>query len=425
MTPQNIIAVKRDGQRHRREEMEALVRGSVDGSFADYQLAAWLMAAYLHPLDAEETSWLTMAMAQSGETLDLSILPKPWVDKHSTGGVGDKTTLVLLPLLSACGLTCVKMSGRGLGITGGTIDKLSSVPGFRLDLSPEEMVRQAGEIGLALTGQTPNLAPADKVLYALRDATATVGSVPLIVSSILSKKIAGGAETIVLDVKCGSGAFMPTLEDARKLAEALAETARLAGRNVRIAITDMSQPLGSAVGNALEVLEAADVLRGEGPPRFRELCVSLAELTLAEAGLPPERAARALESGEALAKAEQWYLAQGAAGLPQAGDLPRAPIVRELSCPAEGWVARFDARLVGQAVVDLGGGRRRKEDAIDPSVGVEVLAVVGSKVTRGQPLLRVHAATQGAAEAALHALESAVEVSESPVQPVPLVLDVV
>ncbi|HZH98209.1 MAG TPA: thymidine phosphorylase, partial [Fimbriimonadaceae bacterium] len=229
MDVQRFIATRRDRGRHTREDLSWFAKAAAAGEIPDYQLSAWLMAAYLNPLDEQETAWLTVAMAESGQRLDLTGLPKPWVDKHSTGGVGDKTTLVLLPLLAACGLTCVKMSGRGLGITGGTIDKLSSVPGFRTDLSPEEMKKQAGEIGLALTGQTPDLAPADKVLYALRDATATVSSMPLIVSSILSKKLAGGAEALVLDVKCGSGAFMKTRSEADALAESLASTAALAG----------------------------------------------------------------------------------------------------------------------------------------------------------------------------------------------------
>ena len=232
MDIQTIIATKRDGKKHTREELRWLTRAAATKSVPDYQLAAWLMAAFIHPLDQEETAWLTLEMADSGERLDLTGLPKPWVDKHSTGGVGDKTSIVVLPILAACGLTVVKMSGAGLGITGGTVDKLSSIPGFRLDLSPDEMKSQAKRIGLALTGQTPNLAPADKTLYSLRDTTATVASVPLIVSSILSKKVAGGADTVVLDVKCGSGAFMRNLDEAKTLAEALIATAKLVGLNL-------------------------------------------------------------------------------------------------------------------------------------------------------------------------------------------------
>lgn len=419
----DIIAAKRDGHKHTKPELEWLAKAAASGSVADYQLAAWLMAAYLHPLDAEETAWLTMAMADSGERIDLDGLPKPWVDKHSTGGVGDKTTIVLLPLLAACGLTVVKMSGRGLGITGGTVDKLSSVPGFRMDLSPEEMKEQANRIGLAITGQTPNLAPADKVLYALRDATATVSSVPLIVSSILSKKLAGGAEVVVLDVKAGSGAFMKSIDDARVLAAALSETGKLAGLNLRLAITDMSQPLGRTVGNALEVEEAVSVLTGNEPSRFAELCMRLAALTLVAAGVTWDlesgyvRAHEALASGAALRKAEAWFEAQGAdpAVLVRPDLLPQAPTQRRLAADKSGWVAEVRADTVGQAVVDLGGGRKRKEDAINPSVGIEVHVEVGREVKEGDALLTIHAAGDADAESALGSLSRAIRISEAPV----------
>ena len=265
MTLLPLIARRRDGGSHSADDLGFLAQAAAEGSVPDYQLAAWLMAAYLNPLDERETADLTVAMARSGERLDLSVLSRPWVDKHSTGGVGDKTTLVLLPLLAACGLSLVKMSGRGLGITGGTLDKLASVEGLRLDLPPEALLRVAAESGFALGGQTARLAPADGALYALRDATGTVASLPLIVSSILSKKIAGGAETVVLDVKCGSGAFMRTLPEARALAHALRTVGERCGLRVRCAITDMSTPLGAAVGNALEVREAWDVLSGAPP----------------------------------------------------------------------------------------------------------------------------------------------------------------
>ncbi len=281
---QNISSKRQQGLGNSRQELRIVADGAADGSLTDEELTAWLKAAYDHPLSPEETAQLTLAMAESGERLDLTGLPKPWVDKHSTGGVGDKTTIVLLPLLAACGLTVVKMSGRGLGITGGTVDKLGSVPGFRLDLSPDEMKEQAGRIGIALTGQTPRLAPADKRLYALRDVTGTVGSVPLIVSSILSKKIAGGAETVILDVKCGSGAFMKTLLKAEALAQALQDTANLCALNLHTSITDMDQPLGHAVGNALEVKEAIRVLKGEEIGRFRDLCLHFAGKALLATG---------------------------------------------------------------------------------------------------------------------------------------------
>ncbi len=426
---QPIIAARRDGRGNSQEELRFLANGAGDGSIPDYQLAAWLMAAYLRPLNPEETAWLTLGMAESGERIDLTGLPKPWVDKHSTGGVGDKTSLVLLPLLAACGLTVVKMSGRGLGITGGTVDKLSSVPGFRLDLSPEEMKSQAARIGVALTGQSPNLAPADKTLYSLRDVTETVGSIPLIVSSILSKKIAGGAETIVLDVKCGSGAFMKTFPAARDLAAALVDTAQRCGLNIRIAITDMSQPLGSAVGNALEVSEALQILDrsvslSSSSLRFRELCLDLAAHTLVAAKLETKHedaratAESALVSGEARDKAIQWFEAQGAKNpFGKEFQLPASPIRREVTASREGWVRSIDAETVGQAVIDLGGGRRTKSDVIDLSVGVELHVPVGGQVAKGDPILTVHAKTEDAATVAAGVIEKVVQISELPVEP--------
>lgn len=392
------------------------------------------MAAFLNPLSDEETTWLTLAMAHSGERIDLTGLPKPWVDKHSTGGVGDKTSLVALPLLAACGLTVVKMSGRGLGITGGTVDKLSSVPGFRLDLSPEEMKEQAKRIGLALTGQTPNLAPADKILYALRDATATVESIPLIVSSILSKKIAGGADTIVLDVKAGSGAFMKTEARARELAEALKRTGEGADLRIRLAITDMEQPLGQMVGNSLEVIEAMRVLRGDelSDPsrRFRDLCVQLTAHALEACGVVGDSAegermvGEALTSGRALSKARDWFGAQGAnpSLFDQPESLPVTASKGVVSAKTSGWLASLDAEAVGTAVIALGGGREKKEDSIDVSVGIEVHAIVGQRVESGEPLLTIHASSQESAEAVLPMLKGAMKVSETPVPYRPLIM---
>jgi pyrimidine-nucleoside phosphorylase len=428
MTARGLIEAKRDGQAHSAAELRFLAQGAADGTIPDYQLSAWLMAAYLRGLDAQETADLTMAMAKSGETLDLTGLAKPWVDKHSTGGVGDKTTIVLLPLLAACGLTMVKMSGRGLGITGGTIDKLESVPGFRTDLDPETVMAQAAKIGLALTGQTPRLAPADKTLYALRDATGTVASIPLITSSILSKKIAGGAETVIVDVKCGSGAFMGTLEDAHALAESLERTGALAGIAVKTVVTDMDQPLGSMVGNALEVKEALGVLRGEPGPeptrRFRELCVSLAGLALRTVGKGSAAvAAKALDSGAALAKAREWFAAQGADPLVfDSDDWAEAPHTAEVAARRPGHVRRVDARLVGQAAMELGAGRPSKTDPIDPTVGVRCLVTVGSLVQAGTPVFEVHAAAPEAASRAQRLLDRAIEIVDDPVDARPCVL---
>jgi pyrimidine-nucleoside phosphorylase len=420
---QSIIARRRDGEKHSQEELIFLAKGAADGSVPDYQLTAWLMAAFLNPLDAEETAWLTLAMADSGDRIDLSGIPKPWVDKHSTGGVGDKTSMVLLPLLAACGLTVVKMSGRGLGITGGTVDKLGAIPGFRLDLSPSEMKAQAAKIGLALTGQTPDLAPADKTLYALRDATTTVGSVPLIVSSILSKKLAGGAETVVLDVKCGKGGFMPTVDAATSLADSLAKTGKLCGLNIRIAITDMDQPLGSAVGNAVEVREALRVLKGE-QSRFSHLCVELAALTLEASGLQPDResgrkaAFEALTSGAAASKAQAWFFAQGATVdvLEQPEAMPIAPVRVEVKHEGQpAWIAGLDAKEVGLAVVALGGGRQKKDSVIDLAVGVELHGEIGDKLETGQTMFVVHASTEEKARVAIAQIESAYLLSDTAV----------
>jgi len=396
-----------------------------------------LMAAYFNPLGEEETAALTVAMADSGERLDLTGLPKPWVDKHSTGGVGDKTTLVVLPILAACGLTMVKMSGRGLGITGGTIDKLESVPGFRIDMSPAELKAQAGQIGIALAGQTAALAPADKSLYALRDVTETVSSIPLIVSSILSKKLASGAETVVLDVKCGSGAFMRTTQEARTLAKALTEIGKRCGLKTRVAITDMNQPLGSAVGNALEVQEAIDVIGrseslNEASLRFRGLCVSLASHALVAAEVCPnieEATAKVkvcLADGSAQRKLTQWFCAQGAKD-PYSADfsLPSAPIKRSWSPKNSGWISHCSAEAIGHAAMSLGAGRMKKQDQIDPSVGIILRACVGSKVEPGIPVFTVHAATEQTCDEAMKRAISAISITGFEYPPVDPVLAIV
>lgn len=432
MTPAEVIARKRDGLSHEPAEIEALVRGATDGSWAPEQLAAWLMAAYLNGLDEEETATLTLAMAASGERLDLSSLPRPAVDKHSTGGIGDKTTLVLLPLLAACGLCAVKMSGRGLGITGGTIDKLESIPGFRTDLSPPELLAQAARIGLALAEPTLSLAPADKTLYALRDVTATVGSIPLITASILSKKIAGGAPAVVLDVKCGSGAFMKDLEAARRLRGSLERVGERAGLRVRALITAMDRPLGRVVGNALEVAEAVDTLRGGGPSDLRALALRFAAEALVLAGLAPtlegaaESAERALARGRAAEIAQTWIEAQG-------GDpnvllrpdrvLPRAPVEAVLAADRPGWIAAADAGRIGTVAMGLGAGRVRRGDPIDPAVGILLERTVGDPVEVGQPLARVYARSEERARAALEPLGAAFALTDEPIAFAPLILD--
>ncbi len=432
----SLIAAKRDGHRHSREELEQIAEAAARHSVPSYQLSAWLMAAFLHPLDLDETTWLTQAMAGSGARLDLSGLPKPWIDKHSTGGIGDKTSIVLLPLLAACGATVVKMSGPGLGITGGTVDKLKSIPGFRMELSPEELLEQAKRIGVAITGQTPDLAPADKTLYDLRSATATTQSVPLIVSSILSKKIAGGAETIVLDVKCGSGGFMTTLPEAEELAAWLLRVGRNCGLNIRTTITDMNQPLGSAVGNALEVREAIDVLTKEpeqlpGPTRrFRRLCIYFAGEALAAAGLAKnekegqEAAQRCLSLGKAAQKAAHWIAAQGGPeNLELASQqLPKSRIQLVVSARQTGFIEGIDAASVGEIVIELGGGRKRKGAAIDYSVGVVLAGAVGDAVVEGKPLCTVHAAGETQAQTAAAHLSDTFKITNRLVEPADPVL---
>jgi pyrimidine-nucleoside phosphorylase len=414
----NLIAKKRDGGTHTREELDFLAKAAAEGTIPDYQLSAWLMAAYIQGFSPQETADLTLAMAASGERMDLGDLPKPWVDKHSTGGVGDKTTLVLVPLLACCDLTIVKMSGRGLGITGGTIDKLESIPGFRTDLAPEALIRQAKLVGCALTGQTPRLAPADKILYALRDVTGTVDSIPLIVSSILSKKIAGGAETVILDVKCGSGAFMKDLAQAEKLKAALTEVGTLAGLNIRAAITDMDQPLGRAVGNSLEVKEAIRVLRGEETGRFAELCFWFAEETLKALGLNPAKVRESIDNGGAMQMAMHWVREQG--GTIEVFDDEewcRASHVTPLVYKGpSGWVKRVAADKVGELVLDLGGGRRQKTDQIDHSVGVELDVQVGDKIETNQMVGHLH--SKNGREIEL----DWIEVSEEPVEPRPVIV---
>ena len=431
----SFIATRRDGGVHSQEELLQFAEAAADGRLPDYQLSAWLMAAFLRPLNLQETAWLTDAMAQTGEIMDLSGLPKPWVDKHSTGGVGDKTTLVLAPLLAACGITIVKMSGRGLGITGGTLDKLSAIPGFRTNLTPDEMKEQAKRIGLALTGQTPNLAPADKILYALRDTTGTVGSIPLIVSSVLSKKVAGGAETIVLDVKCGSGGLVQTEGEARELAKMLSEVGKLLGLNVKIDLTDMEQPLGQTMGNALEVREAVSVLRGDKlsseSERFKILCLKLAGLTLEACGSAKDieggckLAEQRLADGSALEKFRQWCEAQGATKdvTDQGFAFEPAPCIKTYKAPSNGWVARLDAQTFGRGVVRLGGGRKRKEDLIDIRVGIEVHTHVGREIVKGDPLFTIHATDEETADKVAGRTMEGVAISQEPTPERPLILD--
>jgi pyrimidine-nucleoside phosphorylase len=423
MNPVRFIQAKRDGLAHAKEEMAAFLLGYLRDEVPDYQVSAWLMAVFFRGLSQEETLWLTEIMAHSGKVLDLSHLPHP-VDKHSSGGVGDKTTLVVAPILAASGCTVAKMSGRGLAHTGGTIDKLESIPGWRGEMTEEAFWERARRVGLVIAAQSQELAPLDGKLYALRDVTATVESLPLIASSIMSKKLAAGARSIVLDVKVGKGAFMKTLEAARALAEAMAAIGKGASRRVRAVLTSMEAPLGQAVGNALEVREAILTLRGEGPEDLLQVALTLAEEALKLEGLDPGLARRALEEGRALEKFRAFLEAQG--GDPRVvEDLSLLPLGEELPLLSqeEGVVQEVDALKVGLAVLALGGGRRKKGEAIDHGVGVHLLKKPGDRVERGEALALVYHRNRGLEEA-LGLLGEAFRLGES-ASPSPLVLGMV
>jgi pyrimidine-nucleoside phosphorylase len=414
-----LIERKRNGEELADDEIAQLVLGFTEGEIPDYQMACWCMAVYFKGLTGRETHALTDAMIRSGETLDLgAALGRRVVDKHSTGGVGDKTSLAVGPIVAACGVPFGKMSGRGLGHTGGTLDKLESIPGFSVELSIERFIAQVKEIGLAIIGQTGDLVPADKKLYALRDVTATVDIVPLIASSIMSKKIAGGADAIVLDVKVGDGAFMKSLEDARILAEQMVDLGRRAGREVVCLLTDMDQPLGAAVGHALEVREAVETITAEGPPDFSELVLDASArlLELSDLGVDLAEGRRLAEdattNGSARETYERWVRAQG--GDPDPDALPRAPVVQEVVTPRAGIVTRLSAHEIGIASLELGGGRRTKDDAIDHAVGVVCSAKRGQTVEEGQVLADVHARDEESAARAAERVLAAYSVTDQP-----------
>lgn len=429
MSVVDLIRKKRDGGELSREEIERLIRGCTSGDIPDYQLSAWLMAVFFRGMTPRETADLTMAMVDSGRRVDLSGIPGRKADKHSTGGVGDKTTLVLAPLAAAAGLPVAKLSGRGLGHTGGTLDKLESIPGFNVNLDLAAFAGQVARIGLAIAGQTSDLVPADGKLYALRDVTATVESVPLIAASVMSKKIAGGAEVIVLDVKAGRGAFMNSLEEARALAGAMIAIGEALGRRVGAVVSAMDQPLGRAVGNALEVREALETLEGRGPADLRELALELGAWMLRLAGLAAglaearRRLASLLEGGAARRKLAEMVAAQGGdtAALEDPSRLPQAPVVRTLAAPAAGFVQAVDALAVAETVVSLGGGRRVKGQAVDHAVGVVLGKKAGEAVDRGEPLAFVHARDEAAADAALHRLAAAFALGEERPSSAPLI----
>lgn len=428
---EELIEVKRDGGKHDPEEIERIVQAFVSGEMPDYQMAAWLMAVCIRGLDSEETAALVRAMVASGRVVDLSLVPGVKVDKHSTGGVGDKTTLVLAPLVASCGVPVAKMSGRGLGHTGGTLDKLESIPGFCVELPPDAFVRQVREIGVAVIAQSPDVDPADKKMYALRDVTGTVPSIPLIVGSVMSKKIAGGADAIVLDVKVGSGAFMKTVQDGRALAAELVRVGELLGKRVVSVLTDMDQPLGFAVGNALEVREAIETLKGEGPADLTELCLVLgAKMLVLGQVAGDEREARgaleeSLASGRALETFRAWVAAQG--GDPRVADdpglLPQATETRTVLAERGGWVTGFDAEGVGRAANALGAGRLRKEDSIDPAAGVVLHVKTGTPVAPGQPLATLHASSASVFAEAEERLRAAIHIGGEVPEPPPLLFE--
>ena len=425
--PAELIQRKRDGGELTDEELTELVLGYARDEIPDYQMAAFAMAVYFRGLNGRETYALTDAMVRSGETIALRAeIGRLVADKHSTGGVGDKASLVVGPLVAACGVPFGKMSGRGLGHTGGTLDKLESIPGFRIELSRDEFVDQVREIGLAVIGQTAELVPADKKLYALRDVTATVENVSLIAASIMSKKIAAGADAIVLDVKVGDGAFMKSLDDARELAEAMLELGRRADRKVVCELTDMDQPLGQAVGNALEIREAVATLRGDGPTDLTELAIaSAAHLVALCDGVDAEearsRTETALRDGSALEAYERWIRAQG--GDPSEDALPRAPVVREVSAQKDGTVTRLGALAVGIASVHLGAGRAVKDAPIDHSVGIVCRAKRGDKVAAGEILAEIHALDGASADAAVAEVQAAYTLDTDAPEPTGIILE--
>ena len=398
-----VIARKRDGLEHSPEEIGFLLDGYLAGEIPDYQIAAWLMAVVTRGMTRSETLALTRAMVASGEVMDLSAIPGFKVDKHSTGGVGDKVTLIAGPLAAACGVPVPKLSGRGLAHTGGTLDKLESVPGLRVELSPAEFVAQVREIGLAVAAQSPRMVPADKALYALRDVTATVPSVPLIASSVMSKKLAAGADGIVLDVKAGRGAFMPDVLSAVELAREMVEIGEGAGRRTVALVTAMDNPLGRSVGNALEVKEALEVLAGGGDRDLREVSVQVAVEMCRLAGIDRHPAAT-IADGSARQRFEQMIAAQGGR---LADGLPEAPVRLPLASPRSGWVEAIDALEVGYASLELGAGRMRKEDPIDHSAGIVIEAQVGDRVEAGRPLAVLHTSSEALAGRAARRLLSA------------------
>lgn len=428
----DIIIKKRDHHELSKDEIEYFVDGFTAGEIPDYQASSWAMAVLLNGMTDRETTDLTLSMAHSGDILDLTGIVKISLDKHSTGGVGDKTSLIVAPLVAACGLPFGKMSGRGLGFSGGTLDKLESIPGYRVDLSTEEFVRQLNNVGIVLSGQSGNMAPADGKFYALRDVTGTVPSIPLIASSIMSKKIASGAQAMVLDVKVGVGAFMETLDDARKLSRLMVSIATLSGRKAVCMLSDMNQPLGHAVGNALEVIEAIDVLQGGGPNDLVEHCLA-ATAYLVVLGKKAKHLTEARQLVEdVLKKGAAWEMFRTLVKA-QGGDvstidnpelLPKAEYIQTVNSEQNGYVSMVNAREIGETAVDLGAGRAMKGDPIDHAVGIVVHQKVGDYVLEGEPLYTIHASSQNKLDEANARLEKAVSLSMEKIEPLPLFYEI-
>lgn len=428
----DIITKKKHGGELTEGEIRDFVREYTTGSIPDYQASALMMAIYFRGMTDRETSALTMAMAESGDMLDLSAFGTLTVDKHSTGGVGDKTTLIVAPIAASVGCKVAKMSGRGLGHTGGTVDKLESFPGYDTGLSPSDFFRQVEKVGISVIGQSENFAPADKKLYALRDVTATVDSIPLITSSIMSKKLAAGSHSIVLDVKCGSGGFMKTPEEAERLARGMVNIGKLCGRNIAALITNMDTPLGYAIGNSLEVREAIEVLSGRGPDDLRAVCVELATAMVRLALGYSEEDARAkvlaaLESGTALDTLRTWIDAQGgdASYIDDTSKFRRSKIIHEVRALASGYVTGVDAEAVGIASVMLGAGRAEKDEPVDHAAGIILYAKPGKRVSKGDLIATLHTDSRSTIVAAESAVTDAVTIADEPPKEAPLIYKIV
>lgn len=423
MNAVEIIARKRDGKKLSRDEISFFINSFVKGDIKDYQMSAFLMAVFFKSMDFEETGWLTEVMLNSGKSITFPSPQNLYVDKHSTGGIGDKVSLILAPWVAACGVKVPMLSGRGLGHTGGTLDKLESIPGFRTDFSLDEFKKGVEEIGCIISGQTPEMASADKMMYALRDVTATVESIPLICGSILSKKFAAGPNGLVFDVKCGNGAFMKTLQDAEELAHNLIRVGRAMGRTVRALITDMNQPLGIAAGNLLEVSETIDALKGNCPTDLYTITVELAVEMLVISGICHEREEgillleRKLEDGSASRKFQEMVRYQGGdlSVFENKSRLPKAPVIAEFKVSNDGVIQGFDTEGIGRLIVEMGGGRKSKEDKVDPLVGLLFHKKIGDKVRVGETAVGIHAHDDNQAEYARRRLNDIVKVGRGKV----------